>query len=256
MKFEIEKQAFSIPLVEKELSLALYLAKPVNPGSFPLIIVGMEIFGVNKHIRSICDNLAEEGCIAVAPDYYSGIAPGTALGYSPVERERGLNYMKLINRDEVLEQTSAVISYLESIPNNSGKIGFVGFSIGGHIGYYCATRLPIDLTICFYAGWLSNTDILLSQPTPTVNETMGIAKQGGSLLFIKGEQDHLITPDQDAELEKALTQAGVRHQLVIYPATGHGFFCEERPATFNKLKRDESWNLVLSTIAAELVECH
>jgi carboxymethylenebutenolidase len=249
VKQQIETQELKISLIESNEQLDLYLARPAGDGNFPLLIVGMEIFGVNEHIRSICNDLAGCGFIVAAPDYYSRIAPGTALGYTPADREKGLGYMKQLNREEVLRQTSATIDYLRSIPYNSRSLGFVGFSVGGHIGFYCASKLPFELIICYYAGWLTNTDILLSRPMPTMHESAGIASQGGRVIFIKGESDQLIGPAEDAELDEALTEAGVKHELIIYPGTGHGFFCEERPASFSREARDQSWKVVLSAIA-------
>lgn len=253
MKYDIEKQDLKISQAGSNEQLSLYLSKPAGAGNFPMLIVGMEIFGVNRHIRNICDELAAFGCIVAAPNYYSRIAPGTALGYTQKDREEGLDYMKQLNREEVLRQTAAAVSYLRTVPCNSGSLGFIGFSIGGHIGFYCASRLPFELTVCYYAGWLTNTDILLSQPGPTMDESPGIAQQNSRVIFIKGEQNQLITPVQDAALENAMTRAGVRHELIVYPGTGHGFFCEERPATFDRQIRDESWTVVLSAIAEELV---
>jgi carboxymethylenebutenolidase len=249
VKHQFETQELKISLSESNEQFDIYIARPAGAGNFPLLIVGMEIFGVNDHIRGICNDLARYGFIVAAPDYYSRIAPGTALSYTPEEREKGLGYMNQLNREEVLQQTSATVDYLRTVPYNSGSLGFVGFSVGGHIGFYCASKLPFKLIVCYYAGWLTNTDILLSRPTPTMHESAGIASQGARMIFIKGEHDQLIRPVEDAELDEALTRAGVKHELIIYPRTGHGFFCEERPASFSREARDLSWKVVLSAIA-------
>src|SRR5262249_19884788 len=71
-------------------------------------------------------------------------------------------------------------------------------------------------------------DIPIGRPEPTLALTPGIAAHGGRLLFLVGDGDHLIDADQRRLIAEALRAAGVRHQMVVYPDTPHGFFCDRR----------------------------
>ena len=93
----------------------------------------------------------------------------------------------------------------------------VGFSAGGHLSYLAACRLPVSRTAVLYGGWLTSTDIPMSQPTPTLDLTPGIT---GSILYLAGEDDALIDAGQREQICTALTAAGVDHELVSYPGSG------------------------------------
>ncbi len=88
-----------------------------------------------------------------------------------------------------------------------------------------------------YPGWLLVQDIPLSRPTPTLALTSGIAEHNGYLLFLVGEQDTLISGEQREAIARELLAANVRHEMVTYPTTPHGFFCDERERAFIKLQQ-------------------
>lgn len=221
-----------------------YLARPATDGTFPGVIIGMEIFGVNDHIKDITNRIAELGYVAIAVDFYHRTEPNLELSYDTAGRNKGMELMGQLSREEVLEDVEATMAFLTSTENISGKIGFIGFSIGGHIAYLAATQLEIAVTICFYAGWIVNPDIKLSQPEPTVKLTSGIAKHGGQLVYFVGGQDSLITKEHLDLMSTALKSAEVRYELTIYPEAMHGFFCDQRPLTFSNTASDDAWKKI------------
>jgi carboxymethylenebutenolidase len=127
----------------------------------------------------------------------------------------------------------------------------VGFSLGGHIAYLAATGLDLAATAVLYGGWLPTTDIPLSRPEPTLDLTPGIAKHGGRVLVLVGDEDRLIPAEQRRLIAERLSEAGVRHELVVYPGTPHAFFFEEAE-TFRPGPAEDAWRRVTELLAAEL----
>ncbi|QTE21849.1 dienelactone hydrolase family protein [Polaribacter cellanae] len=229
-----------------------YLAQPETDGKFPSVIIGMEIFGVNGHIKDITNKIAKLGYIAIAVDFYHRTEPNLELSFDTEGRNKGMELMNQLSREEVLKDVKATMDFLKSMEKSTKKIGFIGFSIGGHIAYLAATKLDLSITICFYAGWIVNKDIKLSQPEPTVTLTSGIAKNNGQLYYFVGGQDSLITKEQLELMTEALTSNNVRHEIIVYPQAKHGFFCEQRPLTFDKSSRDNAWERIQKILKNKL----
>jgi carboxymethylenebutenolidase len=121
----------------------------------------------------------------------------------------------------------------------------IGFSVGGHLSYLAACRLPIEATAVLYGGWLPTTDIPMSQPTPTLDLTPGIR---GRILYLVGEDDALINAAQRRQIGDAMKAAGVEHDLVAYPGAEHAFFWAGIPA-FDQAARDDAWSRMLAMLS-------
>lgn len=159
--------------------------------------------------------------------------------------------MAQLTRQQAINDVRATMGYLSSRPDATGRSAIVGFSLGGHVAYLAASQLDLAATAVLYGGWIPTRDIPLSQPEPTITLTPGIAKHGGRLLFLVGDQDQLIGAEQRRELKDALTTAQVRHELIVYPDTPHAFFWEGTD-TFRPTSRDNAWRRMQDLLAAEL----
>lgn len=231
-----------------------YLARPAAEGAYPGVIVAHELFGVTAEIRSITDQIAQLGYTAIAPEFYHRTATvGTELTKDQDGRTAGFALMGQLTRDHAINDVRATMHYLSSRQDATGKTAMVGFSLGGHIAYLAATQLDLAATAVLYGGWIATSDIPLSQPEPTITLTPGIAEHDGRLLFLVGDQDQLIGADQRRELKDALTNAHVRHELVVYPDTPHAFFWEGT-ATPRRAARDDAWRRVQELLAGELAQ--
>ncbi len=241
----------NIPVDENPGSstIGAYIARPVEPGSYPGVIVGFELFGMTRHIRTIVERLARLGYVVLAPDFYHRTAPGIELDATVDGRARGFELLHQLTREQAISDVRAAMTYLRR--EKSAKIGMVGFSVGGHIAYLAATQLDLQATVAFYPGWLSNQDIPLSRPTPTLTLTSGIAKHNGYLLFLVGERDFLIPGEQRETIARELQAARVRHELVTYSDAPHGFFCDERDS-FHQVSADDAWHRMRELLATKL----
>ena len=228
-----------------------YLAWPDGPGPSPGIIVCSEIFGVTAHMRNIADRFAALGYLALVPNFSWRNRSPVDLAYDATGREEGLRLLRLLDRASVIEDMKSAIAALRSDKRCTGRIGAVGFSSGGHIAFLAATQLDLPATASFYAGWIVNGGIPLSEPEPTITLAPSMAKRGGYFLGLVGGNDHLISAAEWEQFGQALTAAGVRHDLVSYPSAKHGFFCDERDG-FDHQASADAWRRVVATFDTEL----
>lgn len=240
MEYEFDRFNVSIP-IDGTSHMGAYVSRPHSPAPVPAVIIGMELFGVTKYIRRVTERVASMGYLAIAPDFYHRSQPGVELSYDQAGRERGFELLHQLDRGAAIQDVDSAMQYLRGKPECNGTVGFLGLSVGGHIGYLAATQLDIAACSIYYAGWLTTTDIEMSQPEPTVALTAGIASQGGRVLYLVGGQDALITPPQCKEIQIALSDSKVPHELVIYPEAQHGFLCDERN-TYDAAASEDAWD--------------
>jgi len=232
--------------VEDGSSLPAYLTRPAANPAPAGVIVAHELFGVNPDIRGVADDLARAGFLTIAPEFYHrDAAPGRWLERDDTGREEGFGYLNRLTRDQALADAAAASAWLTSEPGIE-RVAVVGFSAGGHLAYLAACRLPVSRAAVLYGGWLPGTDIPMSQPTPTLDLTPGIT---GRVLYLVGEDDALIDAAQREQIRTALAIAGVDHELVSYPGTGHAFFWPGTPP-FSKEARDDAWQRIVALLAS------
>jgi carboxymethylenebutenolidase len=230
-----------------EATMRAYVARPVGNGPFPGVIVGAEIYGITGHVRGVCERLAGLGYVALAPDVHHRTAPWVELAEDEPGLVRGFELLHQLTREDALRDVRAAIDYLRS--SGSGRVGMVGLSVGGHLAYLAASEFDLAAAVIVYGGWIPTTDIPLSQPQPTLTRTPGIT---GRLLFLVGEHDPVITPEQRRQIADALEAANVRHEVVEYAGVGHGFLNDRRD-TFDAAAADDAWARIRALFADELV---
>jgi len=234
---------------ENETSMmAAYLARPATPGRYPNVLVGFELFGVTEYVRGVAERLASLGYNALAPDFYHRLGRHIELIEDAEGRSRGFELLAGIQRDGVRRDAQAAITYLTKEAGGSNRAAMLGLSVGGHIAYYVATMMPLAALIVCYPGWLTGTDIPLSQPEPTVALTSRIADLGTPVLFLVGDQDQLVTGEQRDQIARHLRDTGVHHELVVYPDTPHGFLCPERD-TYRPIAAEDAWARMTTLLA-------
>jgi carboxymethylenebutenolidase len=198
-----------------------------------------EIFGVNSHIRSVTERIAKAGYVAIAPAIFQRTAPGFEVGYSEADTVLGRQHKDQTTANELLSDIRATIAYLQTKANvKPGGFGSIGFCFGGHVVYLAATLPEIKATACFYGGGIAT--MTLGGGAPTVDRTPEIH---GKLYAFFGTEDPLIPVAQIDQIEAALQQHQIDHQVFRYQA-GHGFFCDQR-ADYRPEAAADAWNHVM-----------
>jgi carboxymethylenebutenolidase len=230
-----------------------YLVRPEGMEEFPAVLVGAELWGLTEDVRQIVDRVAALGYVAFVVNVYHRSGPETAAGLveSDENRTRAFGLLGELTREGVEADFRAAIAYAREHGHATDKTGVLGFSLGGHLAYFAATRLDLDAAAIFYPGWLTTAGTALSRPEPLLAATEGIAKSDVRLLMLFAELDHVIDAEQREQIGAALTEAGVRHELVVYPGAKHAFFFPGREP-YDEAAAQDSWQRASDLFAAEL----
>src|SRR5215472_7286716 len=184
-------------------------AYEVAPAGTPCgaLVVAQEIFGVNGHIRSVCDGFAADGYRVIAPALFDRYERGVDIGYTPADIARGRELKARANTEVALRDIAAARAAAES----SGKVGVIGYCWGGFIAWMSACRLDgFACAVPYYGGGM--LDAVREHPRCPV-------------LAHFGERDQAIPVAGVREFAKAQPEV----QVFTY-AADHGFNCDQRAA--------------------------
>ncbi|WP_327428883.1 dienelactone hydrolase family protein [Streptomyces sp. NBC_01236] len=235
------------------MPMTAYLARPSEAGSRPAVLVCSELWGVTEEVRDVVRRVAALGFVAIAPNLYHRSGPETAAGLeeSDANRKHAFELLGQLTREDVEADLRSCTAYVRDHEDATGKTGVLGFSLGGHIAYFAASRLDLAAAAIFYPGWLPVAGTALSRPEPLLEATDGIAERDVRMLLFFAELDHIIDADQRGRIDQALTKAGVRHETVVYPGAQHAFFFPGR-GVYDEAAAEDSWMRVRTLFAAEL----
>ena len=243
----IKTESIQIPL-EGGGAMGGYLARPDDGEARPAILVFMEIFGINAHIRDVAQRLAREGYVALAPDYFHRTGPGVEYEYNEEGMGRGMALLEALQADEMISDVNAAIGWLDTRADvQSHRVGAIGFCIGGHMAYLSACETSVCCVASFYGGGVA-APAGPGGAESTIGRTQRIK---GRILCLFGEKDGYIPSDQVEAIVAALKGAGVNHETVVYPGADHGFFCDQRES-YQAAAATDAWDRVKALFAAEL----
>ena len=203
-----------------------WLAAPSGPVR-GAVVVAQEIFGVNRHIRTVADGFAADGFLTIAPCLFDRIRRGIELGYSEADVQQGRGYRLQIPKEKTLLDLSACIN----VVRHSGRVSAIGYCWGGTLAYIAACELPVFCAISYYGGQIK--DHLDKSPKRPV-------------MYHFGENDPHI-PMSDVDKIRAADPNGIFH---LYPAD-HGFNCDER-ATYDAPSATLARQRTLQFLAAQM----
>ncbi len=186
-----------------------YVARPAAVPA-PAVVVLQEIFGVNADLRATCDELAEAGFIALAPDLFWRNAPGLDLNsWSEADWKQGLALYNKYNLDRGVHDVIATIAAARTIEGGTGKVGVMGFCLGGLLTFLTAARGAPDAAVAYYGG---GTDQHLGEAN-----TLSVP-----LLMHLGEEDEYISKEAQGKIKAALG-GKPNVEILSYPGCAHAF---------------------------------
>ncbi|MSO72901.1 MAG: dienelactone hydrolase family protein [Rhodospirillaceae bacterium] len=198
-----------IAITGKDGSFGGYLATP-GSGKGPGVVVIQEIFGINPWVRSVTDWYASQGYMALALDLFWRIKPGVQLDPTKeAEFKTGLEYYNKFSVDKGVEDIQTTISTLRTLAGCTGKVGNLGFCLGGLLSYLAAARTDTDASASYYGGGI-NTKLA---------EAAKIKKP--TLIHLAGSDDYIPAPAQE-EIKEGV-KGNQQIAVHVYAGTAHGF---------------------------------
>lgn len=189
-------------------SFSAHVVKPEGEGPWPAVVAIQEIFGVNAVMTEVCDWLAGEGFLAVAPDLFWRLEPGVVLtDKTQAEWDRALSLMNRFDVDEGLRDIQTTIDAARANELCTGKVGAVGYCLGGKLAYLAAASTNADAVVAYYGVGLG--DLLDRRPRVPL------------MLHIAGQDQF------SSRAEEAKVVAGLKDDpnatLHVYPERDHAF---------------------------------
>jgi carboxymethylenebutenolidase len=168
------------------------------------VVVVQEVFGVNAHIRQVCDGFAAAGYAAIAPSLFDRIRPGVELGYDDDGIAEGRALVAELGWEAPLRDVAAARHL-----RGDGRVGVVGYCWGGSVAWLAGCRLDVACVAAYYGRHIV--------------EFVGEQPRCPAIMHF-GADDPLIPPETVARVRRAWPQTPV----FIYDGAGHGFNCDQR----------------------------
>ncbi|MDQ0315076.1 dienelactone hydrolase family protein [Amorphus orientalis] len=187
--------------------LGAYVATPTEEPQKGGVVVVQEIFGVNRHIREVCDWFAHAGYKAIAPAIFDRTEPGFESGYSEEEIKKARSFIANPDFDQMLMDVGAAKAVLAE----EGPVAVVGYCLGGSLAFAAATRMHgLAAAVGYYGGKV---------------KAFADEKPMCPVMLHFGETDQSIPMEDVEEVRRKRPEV----ELYVYPA-GHGFNCDHRSA--------------------------
>lgn len=199
----------TVTIKGKDGNFTGYLASP-GSGRGPGLVVIQEIFGVNKVMRDIADGMASRGYFALVPDLFWRLEPNIQLtDKTDADWKKALDLMNRFDIDLGLADIQSTIDYLRALPACTGKVGALGYCLGGQLAYLTAARTNADAAVGYYGINIQNR----------LDEAKNIKQP---LMLHIAEADEYVPPPAQAKIEAGL-KGNPHVTMHRYPLMNHAF---------------------------------
>src|ERR1700747_36660 len=196
-----------------------YLARPMSQGPYGGVVVIHHMPGYDAPTKEIARTFAVHGYNAIMPNLYHRDAPGA----SPDDAAAAARAQGGVPDPRLIGDAAAAAAYRRGMTPANGKVGVIGYCSGGRQSVLAAVSLPLDAAVDCYGAFVvgSPPEGMAREGRPLVDKTPQLSCP---LLGLFGADDQHPSPEQVAELEKALQEAGKTYEFHSYEGAGHAFF--------------------------------
>ena len=198
-----------VPLPGSDEPIRTWVVYPERDDDAPVVIVIMEIYGMTDWIRSVADQLAADGFIALAPDLLSGMGPGGGGTESLGDRDNVVATVRTVDSEEAMTRLDAVRDYALTIESATDEVGVVGYCWGGARSFeYAVHQADLGAAVVYYGT--------------SPSEASAYASINAPVLGLYGEDDQRVNATIPTAQE-AMGGLGKSYEVEMYDAAGHGF---------------------------------
>ena len=217
-----------------------YSARPLDSTPRGGVVVIHHMPGYDDASKQIVHKFAFHGYNVVMPNLYWREAPGA----SPDDAAATARAKGGVPDDRLVGDVAGGTEYLKGLSNSNGKVGVIGYCSGGRQSFLAAVSLPLDAAVDCYGAFVVGTppEGMPLKVGPIVDKTPQLSCP---LLGLFGADDQHPSPDEVAELEKALQEAGKTYEFHSYEGAGHAFFSVNRPA-YRVEAANDGWEKILA----------
>ena len=188
-----------------------YTARPLTADAAPVVVVLHEVFGVNADMRQTCDELAAQGYLAVCPDLLWRLEAGVDLtDRTQAELDKAVALYSAFDVDLGVKDVARVIAHVRAMRGSTGKVGVVGFCLGGLMTYLASARAAADAAVAYYPG---NADKYLAEAS----------KISSPLLVHLATEDEYIPKPAQQRIVDTLLQGRGNTEVHRYAGCNHAF---------------------------------
>jgi len=207
--------------------MRMFVATPQREEKYPGILCYSDIFQLTGPMLRACTRLAGYGFVIAAPEIYHRIEPpGSAIPFDDAGRTRGLEDAAKTPVAHFDEDRRAVLDYLARHPSVApGKLGAMGFCIGGHLAFRAALEPDVRATVCFYGTGIHDGRLGLDRDAGSLARAGEIR---GKLLMVFGTQDPHVPAEGREIIDRKLRESGVDYSIKLCPGE-HAFMRDEGP---------------------------
>ena len=234
---ELETGEVSIPTADRDIPA--YRARPAKQGTFPVIMVVQEIFGVHEHIRDVCRRLAKQGYMAIAPELYA--RQGSVADITDV-KEIIAKVVSKVPDTQVMSDLDATVGFAKASGHgDTARLGITGFCWGGRITWlYAAHSTELKAGVAWYGKLVGDST------TNTPSHPLDIAAElKAPVLGFYGAADQGIPVETVNRVRAACKAAGKACEIVVYPDTPHAFNADYRPS-YRREAANDAWARMLA----------
>lgn len=219
--------------------MRMLVTAPRAEGRFPGIVMYSDIFQLTPSQRRMSTRLAGYGFVVATPEIYNRLEPaGTAFAFDDAGRARGLDDAQQTAVAHFDVDRRAALDWLAASPNvMPGRLGAMGFCIGGHLAFRAALEPDVRGTVCFYPTGVHDGKLGRDADAGTLAR---VAEIRGELLLVFGSSDPHVPEDARAVIAEALTRAGTRVKTRLFEAE-HAFMRDEGPR-YDPEATDRAWD--------------
>lgn len=224
-----------------------YLAQPLDRGPCGGVVVIHHMPGYDEATKEMTRRMAAHGYLAICPNLYTREAPGA----SPDDAAAAVRAKGGVPDERLVGDVDGARRHLVSLQSSNDKVAVIGYCSGGRQAFLAACSLDLDAAVDCYGAFVVGTppDGMPLKVSPLLHLVNDLSCP---LLGLFGADDQHPSPEETAELEKALSAAGKSYEFQTYEGAGHAFFNTDRPSYRAEAAKD-GWGRIWEFLARYLV---